>query len=386
VNASLEHTPADRATPPAAALAAVKRGPELAIVVPTFNEAGNVAELARRIAATLAGVEWELIYVDDDSPDGTADAARALAASNPRVRCIQRIGRRGLSSACIEGMLATSAPYVAVMDADLQHDETLLPRMLQELRADAAQIVIGSRYVDGGSTGAFADDRERISRFATRLAHAATRVAVADPMSGFFMLRTPLLRATAHKLSGEGFKILLDLLASVPKGTRVRELPYRFGERLSGESKLDTKAAWDYGVLLLDKTIGHWVPTRFVLFAAVGALGLGVHMAVLSALYKGLGVSFFWAQTAATMIAMTFNYAVNNATTYRDRKLRGIAWLGGWLSFVLACSVGAVANIGIAELLFERQQMWALSAIAGVLVGAVWNYAVTSVYTWRRRK
>jgi dolichol-phosphate mannosyltransferase len=363
---------------------AVHRTPELAVIVPTFNECGNVAALAARVGEALAGIEWELIFVDDDSPDGTAEAARALAQTQPRVRCIQRIGRRGLSSACIEGMLATAAPYVAVMDADLQHDETILPRMLDALRAGRADVVVGSRYVAGGSTGDFADQRERISRLATRLAQAATKVEVADPMSGFFMLPTALARATVHDLSGEGFKILLDLLASVPAGTRVEEVPYRFGERLAGESKLDTSAAWDYGVLLLDKTVGRYVPTRFLLFTAVGAIGLLVHMSVLAALYKVEHVPFLWAQAAATMVAMTFNFGVNNAFTYRDRRLRGLAWLRGWLSFVLACSVGAVANIGIAELLYERQQAWALSAVAGVLVGAVWNYAVTSIYTWRK--
>jgi dolichol-phosphate mannosyltransferase len=368
-----------------AGAALIQRGPQLAVVVPTFNERGNIVALTERIATTLRDVDWELIFVDDNSPDGTADAVRALTAHDARVRCIQRVGRRGLSSACIEGMLATSAPYVAVMDADLQHDERILPQLLTVLRDGEADIAIGSRYVAGGSIGNFPDDRQQMSRLATRVALAATKVEVADPMSGFFMLRAELLRATVHDLSGQGFKILLDLLASVPAGTRVREVPYRFGERLAGESKLDTRAAWDYGVLLLDKTIGRYIPTRFLLFSAVGALGLGVHMVVLALLYKTDRTTFIWGQAWATLVAMSFNFALNNELTYRDRRLRGAAWLRGWATFVLACSLGAAANIGIAEFLYERDQMWALSAIAGVLVGAVWNYAVTSIYTWRTR-
>ncbi|HTN49719.1 MAG TPA: glycosyltransferase family 2 protein [Burkholderiaceae bacterium] len=357
--------------------------PELSIVVPTFNEALNVGPLVERISAAMIDIDWEVIFVDDDSPDGTADAVRALAQSNRRVRCVQRLGRRGLSSACIEGMLASSAPFLAVMDADLQHDERLLPQMLDLLRADEADLAIGSRYVEGGSSGNFPDDRVAISRMATRLALAATRVNVADPMSGFFMLKAPLFRACVRDLSATGFKILLDLLASAPNDIRVRELPYRFGERNAGSSKLDTKAAWDYLALLLDKTVGRYIPTRFIVFSAVGALGVGVHMAVLALLFKTGTTTFAWGQGWATLTAMTFNFALNNAVTYRDRKLRGLAWLRGWASFVLACSVGAIANIGIAEFLFEQNvELWALSALAGIVISAVWNYAVTAIYTW----
>ncbi len=308
---------------------------------------------------------------------------RALARTEPRVRCLQRIGRRGLSSACVEGMLASSAPYLAVMDADLQHDERVLPTMLELLRSRQFDIAIGSRYVDGGSTGNFPDDRARISQIATRFALATTRVPVADPMSGFFMLTSTLLQATVRSLSATGFKILLDILASAPEGCRIREVPYRFGERLAGTSKLDTKAAWDYLVLLLDKTVGRYVPTRFVIFSLVGTVGVAVHMAVLGALFKTGMSSFMWGQLWAALVAMTFNFALNNVVTYRDRRLRGIAWLAGWATFVLACSLGAAANVGIAEYLFEHDRFWAVSALAGIVIGAVWNYAVTSVYTWK---
>lgn len=360
-------------------------GPILSIVVPTFKEAGNVRTLVDRIGAALEGVDWEVIFVDDDSPDGTADAVRALARQDPRVRCLQRLGRRGLSSACVEGLLASSAPYLAVMDADLQHDERILPTMLGILRAGEADIAIGSRNVEGGSIGNFAEDRAKISRIATRLSRAVTKVPVTDPMSGYFMLTSRLLHSTVRDLSATGFKILLDLLGSAPADVRVREVPYRFGERLAGESKLDTKAVWDYLVMLLDKTVGRFVPTRFIVFSLVGLAGVAVHMAVLATLFASGRTSFVWGQAWATLVAMTFNYALNNELTYRDRRLRGAAWLGGWASFVVACSIGAAANVGIAEFLFEHENPWAVSAMAGILVGAVWNYAVTSVYTWRTR-
>jgi dolichol-phosphate mannosyltransferase len=359
---------------------------ELAVIVPTFNERANVAAVAERVAACLDGVAYELIFVDDDSPDGTADAVRALAQADGRVRCLQRIGRRGLSSACIEGMLASSAPYLAVMDADLQHDETLLPRMLAAMREDSADIVVGSRYTETTEVPGWNRRRVAISRLSTWLAHRLLRAEVSDPMSGFFMLRRETFQASVRDLSGIGFKILLDLLASTPEPVRVRELPYRFRTRLAGESKLDARAAQDFLMLLLDKTVGRWVPPRFILFAAVGGLGLFVHLAVLALLLKGLGVGFVASQSAATLVAITFNFALNNELTFRDRRLTGRRWFAGLLSFAVACSVGAFANVGIAAELFDRDTGWILSALGGILVGAVWNYAVTSFYTWNRPK
>jgi dolichol-phosphate mannosyltransferase len=354
----------------------------LSIVVPTFNERDNVIELVRRLAKQLHAIAWEVIFVDDDSPDGTADVVRALARTDPRVRCVQRIGRRGLSSACVEGVMASSAPYVAVMDADLQHDESILPRMLAALHGGAVDIAVGSRYVDGGSIGQWDGGRARISRLATRLSHLVVPADLKDPMSGFFMLRREAFMGRVRELSALGFKILTDLFASGPQPLRFVEIPYAFRERLNGQSKLDNQAVIDYVMLLLDKLVGHVVPVRFLVFAAIGGLGLLVHMVVLMAGFKGAALDFPVAQSLATVVAMVFNFTINNAMTYRDRRLTGLGWYRGLATFMLACSVGAVANVGIANYLFGRNGGWVLAAVAGVLVGAVWNYALTSFYTW----
>ena len=172
--------------------------PTLSVVVPTFNERDNVARLYRKLEAALAGIAWEVIFVDDNSPDGTWDVVRGLAQQDRRVRCIRRIGRRGLSGACIEGILASSAPYAAVMDADLQHDETQLPKMLALLQSGQAELVVGSRYVEGGSADSFDRSRAGASAFATSIAKRVLGVSIADPMSGFFMIRRrPLQRVRA---------------------------------------------------------------------------------------------------------------------------------------------------------------------------------------------
>jgi dolichol-phosphate mannosyltransferase len=186
-------------------------------------------------------------------------------------------------------------------------------------------------------------------------------------------------------VSGIGFKILLDLFATSPTPLRYRELPYQFRNRVAGESKLDTNVAWEYFVMLLDKFLGRVVPIRFIAFSLVGGLGLVVHLLILTLLYKGAGTSFLAGQIGATMVAMTSNFVLNNVLTYRDMRLRGWRFLRGWFSFVLACSVGALANVGVAQYLFEQDSYWLSSAIAGILVGAVWNYAVTAVYTWKSR-
>jgi dolichol-phosphate mannosyltransferase len=365
--------------------ASTVRPPELAVIVPTYNECDNVEELTRRIERSLAGIAWELIFVDDDSPDGTAERVRDVAREDPRVRRVRRVGRRGLSSACIEGMLATTAPYLAVIDADMQHDETLLPKMLQALKERSLDIVVGSRFVAGGSVGEWNEQRQSMSRLATRLGKRLIRADLADPMSGFFMLRATVLDDCVHKLSGVGFKILLDIFASSPAPLRFEEIPYRFRERHTGESKLDNAALWEYLLMLAQKTVGPLIPLRFIAFSIIGGSGVIVHMAVLWLLFRVLGASFLTGQVAAVLVAMTTNFILNNLLTYRDMRLRGGQLFWGWLSFVLACSVGAIANVGIAVYLFEARSYWVLSALAGILVGAVWNYAVTAVYTWRHR-
>ena len=366
-------------TLPQAASAAL----ELSVIVPSFNERANVAPLVSRLATVLAGIDWEVIYVDDDSPDGTAAHVRELAQTNRRVRCVHRVGRRGLASAVIEGILASSAPYVAVIDADLQHDEALLPQMFDLIRRDDLDVVIGSRYVAGGDTGDWDGHRATLSRLATRLSRMVVQQPLHDPMSGFFLMTRPAFDRTVHRLSGQGFKILLDLFASAPAPYRFAELPYTFRTRVCGESKLDSLVVWEYLMLLLDKRIGHIVPARFAVFAAVGASGVAVHLVALRLLL--LTLPFSAAQLLATLVAMTTNFAINNALTYRDRRLHGWRFLRGLLTFFAICSVGAVANVGIASAVFERDYSWWVSGMAGAVVGAVWNYAVTSLFTWRVR-
>lgn len=358
---------------------------DVSVVLPTYNERENIPELLRRLDAALGQVRWEVIIVDDNSPDGTADLARDIAATDPRVRVIRRIGRRGLSGACVEGMLASSAKYVAVMDADLQHDETLLPRMYEILSGGEADLVVASRHAEGGNVGSgLSRIRAWGSGFANSLARTFLHVRLSDPMSGFFMIRREEVERLAPKLSAQGFKILLDLVASARGSLRVKELPFVFRERLHGESKLDTLVALDYLGLLVAKFFGDIVSVRFLMFGMVGASGVIVHLAALKLVLDGLGLMFIASQTVATFVAMTWNFFLNNRLTYRDRRLRGLSIIRGLLTFYAVCSVGVLANVGVANLIYENDAVWFVAGAAGAAMGAVWNYAASSVLTWRK--
>ena len=359
--------------------------PILSVVVPTFNERDNVTALYRKLEATLRDVAWEVVFVDDNSPDGTWDVVRALAQHDSRVRCVRRIGRRGLSGACIEGILASSAPFAAVIDADLQHDETKLPKMLALLQGGDTELVIGSRYIEGGSADSFDRKRAGASALATEVAKRVLGVRVADPMSGFFMIRRDRFEQLAPQLSVQGFKILLDVIATAHGELRTVEVPYTFGARLHGESKLDSMVALDFLGLVVAKFTHDVISLRFLLFAMVGGIGLFVHLGTLFVVLQVLEFPFPEAQAAGALTAMTSNFILNNFLTYRDQRLKGVAILRGLLVFYLVCSVGLLANVGVAFSVYDQEPIWWLAGAAGASMGVVWNYAMSGLFVWRKR-
>jgi dolichol-phosphate mannosyltransferase len=358
-------------------------GPELAIVVPTLNERDNVGLLIERLDAVLLDIDWEAVFVDDDSADGTADHLRLLGRTDRRIRCIRRIGRRGLSSACIEGMLSTSAPFIAVIDGDLQHDEALLPRMLELLKRQPTDLVVASRYMASGAADGLSAKRLQLSRAGVWLARTLLKSTITDPVSGFFMMRRAVADAAAPLLSGVGTKILIDLLASSPTRLSVAELPYRFRGRNQGSSKLDWCTAFEYLALLAEKTSGRHLPAKFLLFGLVGASGMVVNLVVLRLLLATAG--FVDAQAVATVTAMVWNFVLNNSLTYRDYRLTGWNAARGLVSFMAVCGLGAVVNVLVARDLYATTGMWLVAGAGGAAVGALLNYALSSMFTWGRR-
>jgi dolichol-phosphate mannosyltransferase len=358
--------------------------PELTVVVPCYNERQNVGPMAALLDRALVGLAWEVVFVDDDSPDGTADAARTLGRADARIRCLRRVGRRGLSSAVIEGALSSSADFVVCIDGDLQHDETRIPDMLHLLRRDDCDLVVGSRHAPGGDDGGLASaSRRRLSRFGIGLARAILPVPLDDPMSGFFAIRRPLFERLAPRLTGQGFKILLDLVLASGTPLRVREVAYVFRDRAAGASKLDALVLAQFAGLLIDKALGGRLPLRFVSFACVGLVGVLVDLGVLGAAHRA-GLGFTAAQTVATLVAMVANFQLNNSLTYRDQRLRGRHLWQGLLLFVLVCGLGAAANVSIAAMLYRLGYAGGLLAgAAGAVVSGVWNYAVSATLVWQ---
>ena len=355
------------------------------VVVPTYRERENIPLVVERLDALLKDFEWEVVFVDDDSDDGSADVLLDLSRRHPRMRSIRRIGRRGLASACLEGMASSSAEIFAVMDADLQHDETVLPKMLAAFREDPAlDLAVGTRYAGEGGFSNWSKSRQFVSKFATLMEKSVLRTPLSDPMSGFFALRRELYEESVRQMTGKGFKILLDIVLSTGRELRTREFPYEFRARQHGESKLDVVVGLEYLYLLADKTLGRLVPVSFVLYVLAGLSGLLLHLSVLGVLYRGAGVPFLDAQISATVVAMVSNFLVNNAVTFRSRRLKGFLLAAGLTGYIAICGLGAIVNVQSAEYLFNHSIPWWFAGAAGALIGAVWNYAVSTqiVWTW----
>jgi len=359
---------------------------DLAVIVPTLNEQANVQPLLGMLDRALQSVRWEGICVDDGSSDGTADTVWTAANTRPNLRCLRRVGRRGLAGACIEGMLSSGAPYLAVMDGDLQHDETLLPRMLELMRADNLDMVVASRFADGSKMVDFSGRRTRMSRIGNWISRRVCRVGLSDPLSGFFMLRRPVLNEVVHSLSGLGFKILVDIFASSRRPLRFAEVPFVFRARQHGDSKLDSAVIAEFLLLLCDKTLGRYVPTRFLAFLLVGVGGIFVHLGALSITSWALRLPFLPSQVLATVVAIFWNYYLNNEFTYRDRRRRGSAFWRGLMVFYAACTFGVLINYELAKVLFGSGIPWLLAGAAAAFVGGIWNYNMTSFFVWTSAK
>jgi dolichol-phosphate mannosyltransferase len=271
------------------------------------------------------------------------------------------------------------------MDGDLQHDEAALVDMLAILRRDAADLVVGTRFAEPVDAQALSARRMRMSRFANRVACAALRVELSDPMSGFFMLRRDAFEALAPELSTQGFKLLLDIVVTARGSLRIQEQPFRFRPRRHGDSKLDARISLEFIGLLFAKATNDLVSLRFFFFCAVGAVGLVVHFAVLALGFEVAGLSFTWAQSLATVVAITSNFLLNNAFTYRDQRLTGrAAWIG-LARFHVISLIGALSNVGVGNWLFSSSQVWWVAGLGGAIMGVVWNYVLTTLYVWHSR-
>ena len=362
----------------------------LSIIAPTYNEAQNVEPFILAIKKTMKNFKgYEIIFVDDNSLDRTYEVVKHLSKKYKNIRCIRRIGRRGLSSAVIEGCLSSSADLLVIMDADLQHDESKILEMIKIQKKYKLDIVVGSRFLKKKNTTALSKKRNAVSKAANWLANKISRVQLSDPMSGFFLVKREIVEAQAPKLTGLGFKILLDIFSSIGNKVKYKEISFNFKARKFGESKLDAMVVWEYLLLLWETRFGKIIPARFLSFCTIGGTGVLTHLMVLFVL-KTYGISFILSQSIATFSAMTSNFFLNNILTYRDRQKKGLQAFKALIIFYITCGLGAVANVGIANYLYlgklnEVSITWYISGIVGALVGAIWNFLMSSMLTWKVR-
>ncbi len=360
--------------------------PDISIIIPTYNEAGNLPVLVERLAAALAGRNYELVVVDDDSPDCTWRIAEELAKRHP-LRIFRRIGKRGLSSAVVDGFASAQGESLAVIDADLQHDPAILPRLVDGLAH--CEAAVGTRYAGSGSTGEWGGARLALSRSATWSVRRMLGVPTSDPMSGYFAIRRELFQRIAPLLQPRGYKILLEILHR-GKVAQVHEEAYTFSGRLHGESKLGAGVLLDCAAALWELRFGEFLPLRFVKYSLVGLSGVGVQLLSTHALRSLPQLRTEDSQLAtaiAIAIAMASNYVLDNLWTFRDLRHRSAGtFLGGFLRFSAVCSVGAAISWSIAQsarLATDGYMNIYFASLIGIAVATIWNYVLNRHFTWK---
>jgi len=357
-------------------------GNDVAVVVPVFREADNIASLISELHHYLNAYDWEVVFVDDDSDDGTATAVRSYARADERVRLVLRVHERGLASAATAGMLTTKSLCIVVMDGDGQHDPRYIPHLVGPIVREEADIVSAARGLDQLDDAALNLRRRHLSSFANRITVAFLRRPVMDPMSGFFAISSKAFHQCVRRLSAGGFKLLLDLLISNPN-MRHREIAFEFRKRLAGKSKLDLANAWQLVCFLISKALGSALPPAFISFGLVGGSGVLVHFAILYPAFWS-GWPFTTGQLIAALVASAWNFVFNNSLTFRDRQLSGWGLLTGFAKYIAIASVGIAANVAVASASFNNfHGLVALSALAGIAVDAVWKYCMSNLLVWQ---
>ena len=355
----------------------------ISVVIPTYNESRNIEALYDTLRKALDGHTWELIVVDDHSPDRTSDVVRRMGESHGNVRCIERVQDRGLASAVQWGAQAAHGETIVVMDGDLQHDAFLIPLMCEELRK-GSDIVAASRFLGGGEVeGLSSDARRQLSAWGNRLANIFLGRRLSDPLTGYFATSRKLFLKSIPRMNADGFKIFFDLLF-YNRAAAVREVAFDFQPRLHGESKLQFFVLWLLVCDMASKLTLGLIPPKLVSFMSVGFIGFSVHFSILYAVL-GAGSEFWVAQTVATVCAMTFNFTINNILTYSTNQLRGLAFFKGLLLYSAIASFGIAANVSTAQLTYShyKSYVW-LAALVGIVIDIVWRFVMSSRVIWGR--
>lgn len=353
----------------------------VSVILPTYNERENLPTAVARLHQALAACgPYEIVVVDDDSPDRTWELAQALGETDPRIRCYRRTDRRGLSSAIVDGLNLATGRLLVVMDADLQHDTAVVPQLLQAL--DDAPVAVATRYAPGGGTGRWSKRRRLASTLATAACNLVLGVRTTDPMSGFFALRRPDFLAIVPRLNPRGYKILMELL-HVLRPARIGEVPYHFAPRSAGESKLSGQVVWDFALSLAELATRRLVSARFLKYGLVGGSGVVVQFGSFFLLWGRLA-SEHAATACAIATAAVSNYVINNLWTFRDRAHSGVGnVMRGLGMFLLVSGTGAMINHALTFYYHEQfaAPLW-LAMAGGIAISTAWNYFLNRDLSW----
>ena len=338
--------------------------------------------LFERLATTLDGLPWEMVVVDDDSSDGTYDVAYAIARRDPRLRCLRRVNRLGLAGAVIEGWLASSADFVAVIDGDLQHDETILPQMYAALAQGDGNLAIGTRVADPNAP-AGCRRRARSSAISANGSSVWSRASVTDPMSGFFMTRREIVARLAPRLSADGFKILVDVVLSARGRLKIVEVPYVFRPRTGG--RIEAVAAGRARFPRPGRPPRDRRPAADALRAVRldRRVGLVVHLLVLAVLRRGARAQDF---TSARSPRRSAAWRAISCSTTRSPIATGAiaaSARSAASSCSRCCAASARSPTSTSPRAVPRPRLWWLAGLAGALIGVVWNYAASETFVWR---
>lgn len=359
---------------------------ELSVVVPSYNELKNIAILLKKLASLLHELQYEIIVVDDNSPDKTWDKVATLSKQDSRIRLLRRFDRRGLSSAILEGFSTARGKYICVLDADMQHDETKILDMIEEMDRLNAEIVVGSRKVAGGGVQGWTWQRRFMSWVGSCISRAVVSSKIKDPMSGFFMLRQDFFRRIVDLLNPRGFKLLMEIINAGNKlNPTIREVGYVFKDRQHGKSKLNSTVILDFFLSLYDIKLGAVVPFRVFMYCLVGLSGVFINMAALGFFVTVVKLTENSALLCAIFIAMLSNFVCNNLLTFRDYSFSlPSSFISGFIKYLALCSFGALINYTVSMFFFQKL-FWSiyLSNLIGIAIAMFWNYVMNSKYTWK---
>ena len=359
--------------------------PKCSIVLPTYNEANNIKIIINELIKLLEkNYVYEIIVIDDNSPDHTWRIVEEEYINYQNIFCFRRIKKRGLSSAIVDGFMLSKFNNMIVLDSDLQHDLKIIPNIIDKL-SNNFDLVIGSRYINNDSMKDWNFFRRLLSQFATKISNFIQDSITTDPMSGFFGIKKKLFLEVVNQLDIKGYKILLDIVAVLKnkKNFKNIDIPYKFKERIYGESKLTGEILIESLDLIYSKLFGSILPVNFIKFITVGSFGALIHFSILFFLYKFLDYSYSFALICSIEFSIIFNYFLNNIWTFRFVKLFGKQNLIGLIKFNLFSGIGGIIAYLVSQNLYNLDFNWVISSLLGAIVASLWNYNLNKIMTWR---